>query len=97
MVVTVRLSAPLERERFTDWLEGLPDGVERAKGYLRFTDSRQLHEFQFFPPRSRWIGSVNFSEEPECAAVLIGREYDREACRAGLLACGSYQSVTVRR
>ena len=96
-VVTVRLSAPLERERFTDWLEGLPDGVERAKGYVQFTDSSQVHEFQAFPPGSRWIGPVNFSQDPDLAAVLIGRDYDQEVCRAGLLACCSDQSVASRR
>lgn len=97
MVATVRLPAPLDRVQFTDWLEGLPEGIERAKGYVKFTDSPHLHEFQLFPPGSRWIGPVNFPQDPDRAAVLIGRDYDQEACRAGLLACCSDESVAQRR
>lgn len=94
LVVTIRLPKPLDRARFADWLEQLPDGIERAKGYVRFTDSPQLHEFQVFPPRARWFGPVNFVEKPDQAAVLIGRDYDQAACRAGLQACCRHQPVS---
>lgn len=39
MVVTVRLSGPLNRPRFLVWLEKLPAGVERAKGFFASRES----------------------------------------------------------
>lgn len=92
-VTTVPLPGPLDRGRFTDWLERLPEGIERAKGYVYVTDSPQLHEFQVFQPGARWFGPVNFAAKPDQAAVLIGRGYDQQACRAALLACCTHRPV----
>jgi G3E family GTPase len=87
LVLTVRLPGPLDRTRFTRWLECLPAGVERAKGFLRFAGEPDLHEFQCFPPGARTIAPLTLLDEPDHAAVLIGRDYDHDRCRAALLAC----------
>lgn len=87
MVTTVRLAKPLDRNRFVTWTHALPEGLERAKGFLRFSQEPELQEFQFFPPRTSTIAPVMLLDEPDHVVVLIGRNYDQELCRKSLLAC----------
>ena len=87
MVTTVRLTKPLDRGRFVAWTQGLPEGLERAKGFFRFAKEPELQEFQFFPPRTSTIAPVMLLDEPDHVVVLIGRDYDQELCRKSLLAC----------
>lgn len=87
MVVTVPLPRPMHRGRFTEWFNRLPEGVERAKGLCRFSDSEDLHEIQFSSPVTRWVGIVRLQHEPDPALVLIGRNYDQERCCQALQAC----------
>jgi G3E family GTPase len=87
MVTTVRLPKPLDRTKFMEWTKSLPEGMERAKGFFRFVGEPELHEFQFFPPRTSTVEPVMLLDEPEHVVVLIGRNYDQDGCRASLLAC----------
>lgn len=87
MVTTVRLPGPLDRTRFTQWMQTLPEGVERAKGFFRFAGEPELQEFQFFPPRTGTLEPVMLLDEPDHVVVLIGRDFDQAGCRAALLAC----------
>lgn len=87
MVTTVPLPRPMHRGRFTEWFNRLPEGVERAKGLCRFSDSEDLHEIQFSSPVTRWVGIVRLQREPDPALVLIGRDYDQQRCYHALQAC----------
>ncbi len=87
MVLTVKLPGSLNRERFLRWITHLPQGLERAKGFFRFTKEPELQEFQFFPPRASTIAPVTLLDEPDPVVILIGRDYDQERCQGELLAC----------
>lgn len=87
MVLTVKLPGPLNRERFLRWVKHLPQGLERAKGFFRFTKGPELQEFQFFPPGASTIAPVTLLDEPDPAVILIGRDYDQDRCQGELLAC----------
>lgn len=87
MVRTVRLPGRLHREKFLKWMAALPDGLERAKGFLRFVGEPSLQEFQYAPPGVNTVTPLHLIEEPPYAIVLIGRDYDQAACEAALLAC----------
>ena len=87
MVYTVRLHGPLNRERFEAWMSDLPAGLERAKGFFRFSGEAALQEFQYAVPGPRTVAPLHLLEEPAHAIVLIGRGYDQAACEAALLGC----------
>lgn len=87
MVLTTRLPGPLNREKFLRWMTHLPAGLERAKGFFRFSRDPSLQEFQFAPPGVNTIAPLNLIDEPPHAIVLIGRGYDQQKCEAALLAC----------
>jgi G3E family GTPase len=87
LVSTVRLERPLHRRRFLDWVEQLPEGLQRAKGFFRFANEPELQEFQFSPPRTSTLASVMLLDEPEHAIVLIGRGYDSESVSTSLRQC----------
>jgi len=87
MATTVRLPGPLNRQRLLAWIKTLPKELERAKGFFRFHAEPDLQEFQFAPPGQATIVPVILLDEPEQAFVLIGRDYDVDRCRSGLLDC----------
>jgi G3E family GTPase len=87
MATTIRLPGPLNHQRFLAWIKTLPQQVERAKGYFRFSKEPELQEFQYAPPGQGTIAPVTLLDEPEPALVLIGRGYDVERLRSALLAC----------
>jgi G3E family GTPase len=87
MATTIRLPGPLNHQRFLAWIKTLPQQVERAKGYFRFSKEPELQEFQYAPPGQATIAPVTLLDEPEPALVLIGRGYDVERLRSALLAC----------
>ncbi len=87
MILTIKLPGSLDRERFLRWLTQLPEGLERAKGFFRFTKESELQEFQLFPPHTNTIAPVTLLDEPEPVVILIGRDYDQDRCREELLAC----------
>jgi G3E family GTPase len=87
IATTIRLPSPLNRRHFLAWIETLPKQLERAKGYFRFANEPELQEFQYVPPGQATIAPVMLLDEPDPAIVLIGRGYDVEKLRAGLLGC----------
>lgn len=87
IATTIRLPGPLNRQRFLAWITSLPKKLERAKGYFRFANEPELQEFQYTPPGQATIAPVMLLDEPDPAIVLIGRGYDVEKLRAGLLGC----------
>jgi G3E family GTPase len=87
MATTIRLPGPLNRQRLLVWIKTLPQQVERAKGYFRFSKEPELQEFQYAPPGQATIAPITLLDEPEPALVLIGRGYDVEGLRRALLAC----------
>jgi G3E family GTPase len=87
IATTVHLPGPLDRSRFYAWLETIPQNLERAKGFFRFTEESELQEFQYALPGQVTVAPVMLLDEPEPAIVLIGRGYDVEAITMGLLDC----------
>lgn len=87
IATTIRLPGPLNRRRLLAWSTTLPKELERAKGYFRFANEPELQEFQYAPPAQATIAPVMLLDEPDPALVLIGRGYDVEKLRAGLLDC----------
>ncbi|MCP9473572.1 MAG: GTP-binding protein [Nitrospira sp.] len=87
IATTIRLPGPLNQERFVAWLHNLPPGLERAKGFFRFTGKPELQEFQYAPPGKPTVSPVMLLDEPDPAIVLIGRDYDVEALSHALLNC----------
>jgi hypothetical protein len=61
--------------------------VERAKGFVRFVNEPELHEFQYAPPGAPAVTPLMLLDEPEKAIVLIGRGYDVDRYGAELLGC----------
>jgi len=87
IATTIRLSGPLDRARFAAWMKTMPKEVERAKGFVRFTNEPELFEFQYAPPGQPTLAPVMLLDEPEQAVVLIGRGYDVDRYGAELSAC----------
>ncbi|HTL61956.1 MAG TPA: GTP-binding protein [Nitrospira sp.] len=87
IATTIRLPAPVNRQRFLAWVKTMPKEIERAKGFIRFVNEPELQEFQYAPPGEPTITPVMLLDEPEKAVVLIGRGYDVEHYRAELSAC----------
>ena len=89
IATTVRLPGALNRERFSAWAKSLPKGVERAKGFFRFSQEPELQEFQHAPPSEATVNPVMLLDEPDHAIVLIGRNCDHEYLRETLLSCAA--------
>lgn len=87
IATTIRLQGPLNRSRFMAWVRTLPKEVERAKGFVRFVNEPELHEFQYAPPAEPAVNPLMLLDEPEKAIVLIGRGYDVDRYRTELLGC----------
>jgi G3E family GTPase len=87
IATTIRLPGRLNRQRFLNWIQALPKEIERAKGFLRFVNEPELHEFQYAPPGEASLTPVMLLDEPEKAIVLIGRGYNVERYGAELSAC----------
>ena len=87
IATTIRLHGPLNRQRFLAWARSLPQEVERAKGYFRFSKEPELQEFQYALPGQATIAPVTLLDEPEPALVLIGRGYDVAGLQRALQSC----------
>ena len=86
IATTVPLPGPLNRRRFLAWIKTIPKELERAKGYVRFGNEPELHEFQYALPGQATITPVMLLDEPKPVLVLIGRGYDVEGLQTNLLA-----------
>ncbi len=87
IATTIRLPGPLNRERFLQWTRSLPQELERAKGFFRFSGEPELQEFQFSPPFEATTAPLTLLDEPDHAIVLIGRGYEVDRCTKDLLTC----------
>lgn len=87
IATTIRVPGPLNRRRFLAWLTTIPKDLERAKGFFRFAEEHELQEFQYAPPGHATVAPVMLLDEPDPAVVLIGRGYDVESLKNGLLDC----------
>jgi G3E family GTPase len=84
--VAIRLDAPLSAERFQELLDGgLPSGVFRAKGFVRFDHSPQTYLFQLCGSRASfdpWEAGV-----PAMELVFIGRGFEPASIEARVSSC----------
>jgi G3E family GTPase len=87
IATTIKLPGPLNRQQFLAWVSTLPKELERAKGFFRFSGEPELQEFQYAPPGQATITPLMLLDEPDHAIVMIGRGYDVERWREGLLGC----------
>jgi G3E family GTPase len=94
IATTVPLPGPLNRQRFLAWIKTIPKELERAKGYFRFGSEPELYEFQYALPGQSTISPLTLLDEPEPALVLIGRGYDVDRLRDGLLGAVEEQAET---
>lgn len=51
----LQFDAPVQREKFEDWLRELPDSVFRIKGYVPLEGDRYPHAFQFAYGMAQWL------------------------------------------
>ena len=83
--VSFRSDVPIDPERFQRLLEGLPEGVFRAKGFLHLAGVEPMHLFHL-------VGRRFTLEEAEgverrTRLVFIGTEFDRDALTNELRGC----------
>lgn len=51
----LQFDAPIQREKFEDWLRTLPDSVYRIKGYVPLEGDKYPHAFQFAYGMAQWL------------------------------------------
>ena len=51
----LQFDAPVQREKFEDWLRALPDTVFRIKGYVPLEGDKYPHAFQFAYGMAQWL------------------------------------------
>lgn len=51
----LQFDAPVQRERFEEWLRALPDTVFRIKGYVPLEGDKYPHAFQFAYGMAQWL------------------------------------------
>jgi G3E family GTPase len=82
----IRLDAPLSAERFQALLDGgLPAGIFRAKGFVRFDHSDQTYLFQLCGSRASFDPWEAGS--PDTEIVFIGLDFERASLEARVLSC----------
>ena len=51
----LQFDAPIQREKFEEWLRELPDSVFRIKGYVPLEGDKYPHAFQFSYGMAQWL------------------------------------------
>lgn len=51
----LQFDAPVQREKFEEWLRALPDSVFRIKGYVPLEGDKYPHAFQFAYGMAQWL------------------------------------------
>ncbi|WP_142826337.1 CobW family GTP-binding protein [Planococcus soli] len=51
----LQFEAPIQREKFEEWLRALPDSVYRIKGYVPLEGDKYPHAFQFAYGMAQWL------------------------------------------
>ncbi len=77
--------APLDPERFQAVLEGLPEGVFRAKGFLQLAGVETMHIFHLIGRRFTLEEAADADRRTQL--VFIGTAFDRDALVARLREC----------
>lgn len=76
--VFVEMPEPVEREAFLEKVRGLPDAVERAKGFLRFRDEPgAVHFFQYAAGSGRMETWKFGADDVPFGVVCIGKHLER--------------------
>lgn len=78
-------TAPVNGEKFEDFLYGLPKNVYRAKGYVLFHGKKELISFQHTDNQVLMFPFENFG--PKMVAVFIGEGMDQEKIKHDLEKC----------
>jgi G3E family GTPase len=83
--ISFSTDVPLDPERFQAVLEGLPEGVFRAKGFLQLAGVEPMHIFHLVGRR------FTLEEAPDAERrtrlVLIGTDFDRDGILGQLRGC----------
>ncbi|WP_195570814.1 CobW family GTP-binding protein [Paenibacillus sp. 1001270B_150601_E10] len=74
-VWTHAIAAPVNSERFEQWLNELPKEVYRAKGIVRFTDTTKRYMFQFAYRATEFIPIMPQGDVDD-VIVVIGEQMD---------------------
>jgi G3E family GTPase len=76
----------MDPDRFQRFLEGLPEGVFRAKGFLRLPQNPDPFTFHLVGRRFT-LEETPAGRESSCRLVFIGTNFDREALLGDLRSC----------
>jgi len=76
----------IDPDRFQRFLEGLPDGVFRAKGFLRLPENPTPFTFHLVGRRFT-LEETPASHESSCRLVFIGTGFDRDSLLSDLRSC----------
>ncbi len=88
--------APLSATALEDFLKDLPEGVFRGKGILWLKESPEKVIFHLVGARIRLDPEPWGKEKPSSQVVFIGKDFDKETIKAGLLQCISKAKVKPR-
>jgi G3E family GTPase len=76
----------IDPDRFQRFLESLPEGVFRAKGFLRLPENPAQFTFHLVGRRFT-LEETPAGRESACRLVFIGTQFDRDALLGDLRAC----------
>ncbi len=88
--------APLSATALEDFLKDLPEGVFRGKGILWLKESPEKVIFHLVGARIRLDPEPWGNTKPISQVVFIGKDFDKEEIKAGLLKCISKAKVKPR-
>ncbi|MGA7955117.1 MAG: GTP-binding protein [Gloeobacterales cyanobacterium] len=87
---------PLSATALENFLKDLPEGVFRGKGILWLKESPEKVIFHLVGARIRLDPEPWGKEKPMSQLVFIGKDFDKEEIKAGLLKCISKAKVKPR-
>jgi G3E family GTPase len=80
------LDIPVDRRLFERFIEGLPQTVYRAKGFVMFLNNKQTFLFQYVPG-SLYIKAFSIADHSLLRGVFIGQNLEKEWLANKLIAC----------
>jgi peptide/nickel transport system ATP-binding protein len=83
----LRCSRPLDFERFNEWVDALPQGVFRLKGFARFEGSGQAEVVHVVGRRRTMEPAPAGTQVDGATLVVIGRDLQEAPLREGLAQC----------
>ncbi len=85
--MTYELEAPVDKEKFMNFLRSLPPTILRAKGFFKDAEHGMLYEFHY-EPGAPMAAIVDVDGNGRAFAVFIGERLDVEGLRRELESCG---------